>query len=72
MTRTEAALAAVRQELDLRRGLTDGTEDLYSLSITVRFEPGTAHVRGTVVAQERVEVSRRAGLQDRSLLSPRT
>lgn len=62
MTRTEAILAALTKEVEERRRMIDGAEDLGEVSLTVRLQAGTTLVRGVVWEEERVyRVSRRAG-----------
>ena len=58
MSRTEAALKAVTEELSRRRGLIDATEDLDSLTIMVKFQSGPMVVRAVRYEDQRI-VARR-------------
>lgn len=54
MTRTQAILVAVRQELDRRKETTDSAVGLHTVSITIKLEDGAGSgVRGVVWHEER-------------------
>lgn len=53
MSKAQAVYASVRQELERRRSLIDGTDDLYAVRITVKFEPGSSRVKGLSWEEER-------------------
>lgn len=50
----EAVLAAVRREVEQRRGVLDAATDLGEVTITVRLQAGTSWVRGVSWQEERV------------------
>jgi hypothetical protein len=54
MTRTDAALDAMRRELERRRAGLDEDDDLISITLTVKFVRGTQDVRGTIYQDERL------------------
>ena len=51
MTRTAAILAAIQHQLDARRQLLDGSDDLGELVVTVKLDAGTAVIRSTCVSE---------------------
>lgn len=55
LSRTQAALLAIRRELERRAAYLDGSDGLVQLSVTVKFTAGTGQVRGVVVQDEHVE-----------------
>lgn len=60
MTKSQAIMAAVRQELDRRRILLDSTHDLYAVTITVKFDSRDSdRVRGINWLEERLNGARR-------------
>lgn len=52
--RAQAALTAIREDLERRRACIDADGDLVSLTVTVKFVRGTAQVRGLVYQDERL------------------
>lgn len=53
-SRAAAILGAVQREVMRRRALLDESDDLHTVTITVKLVAGTAHVRGTVWEEERL------------------
>ena len=53
-SRTTAILAAVRQQLELRRSMLDRADDLGEIVITVRLMAGTTDVRSTTISEQHV------------------
>jgi hypothetical protein len=56
MTRTEAILDAVRQELDRHRPYLDRIDGLRSVMLVIKVRPGTREVRAVIFSPE-VETS---------------
>jgi hypothetical protein len=54
LTRTNAILDAVRQQVEQRRALLDGADDLGTIQITVRLREGTTQIRSVTVSDERI------------------
>lgn len=54
MSRADAALGALRAELERRRAIIDQADDLVEIVVRVKFKEGTAWVRGVVWEEERV------------------
>lgn len=52
-TRAQAVLEAVRRELAERRAHLDAADNITEVTITVKLQPGTTTVRGTVYHDER-------------------
>ena len=52
VTRTQAASAAIARELEARRMVIDGSDDLTQLTVTVKFVMGSSQVRRVVYQDE--------------------
>ena len=55
MTRTQAALIAIRRELERRQPVLDASEDVVQVVLTIKFVAATGQVRGLVYQEERLE-----------------
>ena len=60
LRRTELIAQAVLTELRARRGHIDATDDLVSVSITVRLQDGGQRVRSVEYADQRIVAKRGA------------
>ena len=54
MSRTQAVMAVLRQELQRRQAALDASDGLVTLTITVKLVPDTEHVRGVVWQEARI------------------
>ena len=52
--RSVAILAAIREQVELRRLLLDHADDLGAITVTIKLQAGTAWVRGVIWEEERV------------------
>lgn len=50
----DALIAAIRREIEQRRGVLDAATDLGEVTIRVKLQAGTTWVRGVVWEEERV------------------
>lgn len=58
MTRTQAIAAAVKLELDRRRAYLDGSTDISSVDLSVKFHLPTGQVRAVAWSEERQSARR--------------
>lgn len=70
LTRTAVILDAVRKRLEESRASIDRAEDLGEVTLTIRLNAGTTHVRSVGYSEERI--NRRAPVVERRIAAGRT